>query len=578
MVGENKPGEYVTKLLNEIAQLKEEREQLKKHIRELETEGKWVKYPASEYFNVRVGEEVAKASRYKYEFSIILGELDNLDIYTRRNGKDAAEEILSMFEIVIQDSLRNTDLKCDFGKGRFGALLPYTDCDGARVAAEKIRAAVEHIFALKSQTTNIKLTISIGLAGYPADAVYAENLLVQAREAYALARIEGNSICAASAKGKMPGVEVAPEINLIKNDSFLHALDDEIARSSRYSLKFTLMVLAVTDLETGKKNLDGSVRAAIMRTVFKKLNGNIRTIDRAYLYTDTRFALVLPGTGAEGCAVLANNLIHSITAAPVVQAVGKDTAVTINIGISAYPADDVSRDGLLRKVEAALNHATGKGYNHYSLAADALSYQGQGQRDVNEWIAMLKDGGQAAVFNLLSVIDMTERYEPPHSQAVAGHAMATGKVMGLTSTVLKRLRVTAMLHDLGKICIAPAIITRPGPLRDDEWETMMSHPQYGAAILEQLPDFAYCCIPVLSHHEMWNGKGYPHGIKGENIPLESRIIAVAEAFDDMVSPRPYRSLVLPDDAMRELREKAGTQFDPAVVEAFLKTLPGPKGK
>jgi len=77
---------------------------------------------------------------------------------------------------------------------------------------------------------------------------------------------------------------------------------------------------------------------------------------------------------------------------------------------------------------------------------------------------------------------------------------------------------------------------------------------------------------------MWDGKGYPHGIKGEDIPLESRIIAVAEAFDDMVTPRPYRSLVLLDDAVREPREKAGTQFDPAVVEAFLKALTSLKGK
>jgi diguanylate cyclase (GGDEF)-like protein len=572
MEGEKKPGEYVIQLLKEIAQLKQEREQLKKRIRELEPEGNWLKFTVSEYFNKRVGEEVAKASRYKYEFSILVGELDNLDIYTKRNGKDAAEEILGMFDIVFHDSLRNTDLKCNFGMGRFGILLPYTDCDGARIAAEKIREAVEHIFALKSQSTNIKLAISVGIACYPIDAVYAENLLTQGREAFALARTEGNRVCAASAQGKMPVVEPVAEIKLIKNDSFLTALDDEIARSSRYNLKFTLMVLAVTDLETDKKNLDGSVRAAIMRAVFQKLAGNVRTVDRSYLYTDTRFALVLPGTGAEGCAVLSNKLIQSISFAPFIKIGGVDTAISINIGIAAYPADDVARDGLLRKVEAALNHAKGKGNNKFSLAADALSFQGQGQRDISEWIAMLKDGGQGAVFNLLSVIDMTERYEPPHSQAVAGHAVATGRVMGLTSTVLNRLRVTAMLHDLGKICIDPAIITRPGPLRDDEWETMMDHPQYGAAILEQLPDFAYCCIPVLSHHEMWDGKGYPHGVKGEDIPLESRIIAVVEAFDDMVTSRPYRSLVLLDDAVRELREKAGTQFDPAVVEAFLKSL------
>jgi HD-GYP domain-containing protein (c-di-GMP phosphodiesterase class II) len=281
----------------------------------------------------------------------------------------------------------------------------------------------------------------------------------------------------------------------------------------------------------------------------------------------------LPGTGADGGSVLSQKLIAHLVVAPVVRLDGNDVFVSVNLGITSFPADDVGRDGLLRRVEAALNHAAGKGNNQYSQAGELMNIQEQGQRHISEWIAMLKDGGQGSVFNLLAVLDITERYEPSHSHAVARHALAIGKVIGMPSVALQRLRIMAMLHDLGKICILPAIITKPGPLRDDEWEEMMKHPQYGSAIIEQLPDLAYCCLPILSHHEMWDGKGYPYGIKRDKIPLESRIIAVAEAFDDMVSPRPYRSLVLPGDALKELRNKAGTQFDPAIVEAFIKTLP-----
>lgn len=578
MVGENGSREYVIQLLKENAQLKQEMEHLHKRIHEMEPANKLIRYSAAEYFRVRVAEELARASRYQYAFSILYGELDNLDIFTRRNSKEAVNEILGMFEIVIQDSLSNTDLKFHFGAGRFGILLPYTDCNETQTIAEKIRQAVEKIFALKSQTLNIRLTASIGLACYPLDATNADSLLALNREAYACARTTGNTVCTVSEHEKASEVAEEPEIKLLQNDSFLNVLDDEVSRCSRYGLKFTLLVLAVTSLETNRSRFDVNARALLMRKVYRKLSGSIRTIDKCHLYTDSKFAVVLPGTGSDGSCVLAQKLIQAVTSIPIHKEGGNDTYITVSIGIAAFPSDEVTRDGLLRKVESALNHAAGKGDNQYSLATDLLSHQGTGQRDINEWITMLKDGGQNAIFNLLAVVDMTERYEPAHSQSVARYAMEIGKIMGITNTVLRRLRIIAMLHDIGKICIPPAIITRPGPLRDDERELMMFHPQYGAAILEQLPDFAYCCLPVLSHHEMWDGNGYPHGIKGVKIPLESRIISVAEAFDDMITPRPYRNLLSLDDAITELRNKAGTQFDPAVVDAFLKLLPGPTSK
>lgn len=565
--------EYVFKLLKENKDLREEVEQLKQRIRELEPAGVWVKYRASEYFQIRVAEEIARGSRYKYEFAVLLGELDNLDVYTRRNGNEAAAEILNMLEIVLQDTLRNTDLKCYFGEGKFGVLLPHTSEQGAITAANKLRQAVERLLSLKSQTANIRLTISTGVACYPSDALSADNLLARAREAYARARTSGNCVCTATEGSKPEETEPLVEISMVQNDSFVSALDDEIARCSRYGQKFSLILLCINELENTRSSMDGSLRAVIMRAVFYRIKAAIRTVDRCYLYTDSRFALILPGTGSDGGRVLAQKLVKGISTGTTLNERNEKNNISINIGITSFPSDDLTRDGLLRRAEVALKHAISKGRNSYSTADEIINAPEKGRRDLNEWIAILKDGGQSAVFNLLAVLDMTERYDPPHSQAVARLALAIGRVMELPTVSLQRLRIIAMLHDIGKICIAPAIITKPGPLRDDEWEEMMKHPQYGAMILEQLPELAYCCLPVLSHHEMWDGGGYPHGIKGESIPLESRIIAVAEAFDDMVSARPYRSLVLLPDALEELRNRAGAQFDPHVVEAFLKTLP-----
>jgi HD-GYP domain-containing protein (c-di-GMP phosphodiesterase class II) len=111
-----------------------------------------------------------------------------------------------------------------------------------------------------------------------------------------------------------------------------------------------------------------------------------------------------------------------------------------------------------------------------------------------------------------------------------------------------------------------------------EWDAMMKHPQYCSEMLKEFTDFEFCCLPVLAHHERPDGKGYPRGLKGEQVPLESRIIAVAEAYDDMVTPRPYRQQVSSIEALEELKNQAGSQFDTAVVKAFIKALPSIEAK
>jgi HD-GYP domain-containing protein (c-di-GMP phosphodiesterase class II) len=134
------------------------------------------------------------------------------------------------------------------------------------------------------------------------------------------------------------------------------------------------------------------------------------------------------------------------------------------------------------------------------------------------------------------------------------------------------MRVAGILHDIGKLAVADAVLHKPGALTDAEWEDVRRHSEVGARILTHagLPDVASW---VLAHHERWAGGGYPHGTAGESIPLEARILAVADSYEAMTAVRPYRSAPLSEAAARiELRRCAGTQFDPAVVDAFLAVL------
>jgi diguanylate cyclase (GGDEF)-like protein/PAS domain S-box-containing protein len=155
-----------------------------------------------------------------------------------------------------------------------------------------------------------------------------------------------------------------------------------------------------------------------------------------------------------------------------------------------------------------------------------------------------------------------------HSGAVAGLARAVGLRMGLDEALLDDLERAAELHDIGKIAIPDAILAKPGPLDDEEWAFMRRHTLIGESVLSAAPSLRRAARIVRSSHERYDGGGYPDGLSGDRIPLGSRIVFVCDAFDAMIADRPYGTAMSIDAALAELADCAGTQFDPAVVEAF----------
>jgi HD-GYP domain-containing protein (c-di-GMP phosphodiesterase class II) len=129
-----------------------------------------------------------------------------------------------------------------------------------------------------------------------------------------------------------------------------------------------------------------------------------------------------------------------------------------------------------------------------------------------------------------------------------------------------------LLHDIGKIGISEKILNKPGKLTTEEWEVIKSHPQVGANIVSHTPQLAPCLTAILYHHERHDGLGYPKGLKGEEIPLEARILALADAFAAMTSERAYSNALTFEDALEEIKRGAGTQFDPQLVEIFCSAL------
>lgn len=169
---------------------------------------------------------------------------------------------------------------------------------------------------------------------------------------------------------------------------------------------------------------------------------------------------------------------------------------------------------------------------------------------------------------LTASIDAKDRYTRGHSERVAHVAALLARAAGLDERQAERVHICGLVHDVGKIGVPEAVLTKPGKLTDEEYRQIKAHPEIGYGILKDIPQLDDILPGVLHHHERWDGKGYPHGLAGENIPRIARILGLADAFDAMSSTRSYRAAVPRAKVLAEIRSCAGTQFDPALVEAF----------
>jgi diguanylate cyclase (GGDEF)-like protein len=177
---------------------------------------------------------------------------------------------------------------------------------------------------------------------------------------------------------------------------------------------------------------------------------------------------------------------------------------------------------------------------------------------------------ETALETLIAAVEARDNYTGEHSKVVVALADQVGRALGLPASELTAVTQVALLHDIGKLGIPDAILHKPGGLTDDEWRVMHEHPAIGARIVSSIPGLAQLAPAVRAEHERWDGGGYPDGLTGRNIPLASRIAFACDAFHAMTSTRPYRDALPLEVALRELRANAGTQFDPAVVDALLR--------
>jgi HD-GYP domain-containing protein (c-di-GMP phosphodiesterase class II) len=178
----------------------------------------------------------------------------------------------------------------------------------------------------------------------------------------------------------------------------------------------------------------------------------------------------------------------------------------------------------------------------------------------------------AMACTLVSLIDLRDRYTGGHSSRVAGYCRDIAVRLGIPAEETEEIVLAASLHDIGKIGVPDGVLLKPGKLDDEEFGWIRKHPEWGWAALRNVDDFHYAALMVLHHHERWDGNGYPGNLKGAEIPLGSRIIAIADSYDALTTDRPYRRARTQTEAIQEIVRCAGTQFDTDVVQAFTRAM------
>jgi HD-GYP domain-containing protein (c-di-GMP phosphodiesterase class II) len=187
---------------------------------------------------------------------------------------------------------------------------------------------------------------------------------------------------------------------------------------------------------------------------------------------------------------------------------------------------------------------------------------------------VMEDGASAALPPLIELVDLLDERDADlsaHGIRVSAYAEAIAREMGLPAPAIGRVRLAARLHDLGKVWISRDILDKPGPLTEGEWVEIKRHPATAARLL-QIAELHDLADVILAHHERPDGAGYPHGVRSTEGPLEAQIVAVADVYDAMLTPRPYGPTRTPAEARAELQRVSATQLDANVVEAFLRVL------
>lgn len=363
--------------------------------------------------------------------------------------------------------------------------------------------------------------------------------------------------------------EATPYIDHL-TDAFNHVyfqerLDTEIKGTNRLDNSLGLIMLDIDNFRKFNETFGHREGDFLLKQISKIIRETISDKDIMCRFGGDVFTVLIPNLKQDEISLKAQSIKDSVESYFYTQDYKRKINISLSLGYSIYPSIASTRDELISQAEEALYHAKQTGKNNIRVYQDIFN-------DIRDYISVTENQMLISLKLLLGTVSAKDRYTLGHSERVMEYSIKIGKSLGLTDDQIRILKIAALLHDIGKVEIPQNILNKKGPLTNEEFGQIKMHPIYSADIVEPLASFGNIRDVIRQHHEKFDGTGYPDGLSKINISLEARILAVADAYDAMLSERPYRKPLSKEQAKAELRKWSGKQFDPQIVNAFIQVL------
>lgn len=376
-------------------------------------------------------------------------------------------------------------------------------------------------------------------------------------------------------------------------------LAEQLRIAERYQRNVAVLMIDVDHFKSINDNYGHPAGDSVLRSVAQLIQREVRDVDLPVRYGGEEFLLVLPEVNQEGAIVVAERIRKNLAALSI-QHDGIEIKVTASLGIAAFPDDAQSQQHLLDLADKSLYLSKRLGRNQVHTASDLMfeeapvAEEQPSQPKSTAEVATQVKGTPSFVPPSVTpeaqekeelvpeVVDMVKalasalysksEYNKVHHLETARISELLAKVMGLSQQQVEQIRVAGLLHDVGTLSIPSDLINKEGIFSEEERQVINQHPVLGAELLRPIRALRDICEILENHHERWDGTGYPRGLKGEEIPLPARILSIVDSYHAMISDRPYRRALSQAAAIETLKNGAGSQWDPFLVDIFIAVL------
>ncbi len=374
-----------------------------------------------------------------------------------------------------------------------------------------------------------------------------------------------------------------PHTGLYNHRYLQDAIEAEFYRAKRYVHPLSLMMLDVDYFKSINDVYGHLFGDLVLKQLARQLKRMVRQYDIVVRFGGEEFMIISPSIDRSGAIKLAQRLIDAIN----LYNFGDKNHIVklkLSIAVASYPEDKIMKGmDLVEISDQILNKVKEFGGNNVYSSLDIKKKIPSLSRKPKIEISFLKDKIEKltkrtnqslieAVFAFAKTIELKDQYTGEHVEKTVQYATEIARALNLPNDEIERIKQAAILHDLGKIGISEKILVKKLKLTKEEFEEIKKHPQIGVDIIRPVK-FLHNIIPlILYHHERWDGRGYPNGLKGEEIPVGARVVALADVYQALTSNRPYRKAYSEKEALKIIKKGSGTQFDPRVVTKFVQIM------